>query len=75
MQSLERRITELEKAAVATAAPSSILHFIEPGAGVVAIRNMTTGQELERLADESEAHFLARAKLMNNTGEAQHGES
>lgn len=75
MPSLERRITELERATVTAAPPPIALHFIEPGAGVVAIRTMTTGQEIERLDSESEAHFLARAKRMNNTVEVQHGES
>lgn len=75
MPSLERRITELERATVTAAPPSIVLHFIAPGAGVVAIRAMTTGQELERMDGESEAHFLARAKRMNNTVGAQHGES
>jgi len=75
MQSLEKRIAELEKTAGATLSPSIIIHFVCPIRRTVSIRNMTTGQEIERLDDESEAQFLARAELMNNTVEAQHGES
>ena len=75
MQSLEKRIAELEKTAEATLSSSIIIHFVCPIRRTVSIRNMTTRQEIERLDDESEAQFLVRAELMSNKLEAQRGQS
>lgn len=75
MQSLERRIAELEKSTGVLLPPSIINHFVCPIRTTVSIRNMTTGQETERLDDETHAQFLARAELANNSIEVRHVES
>lgn len=73
MASLERRVTVLEKAATPASVPKFVVHFIRPGHGTVAIRHTLSGLSIERQGNESEAQFLARALLVIEAMEADHG--
>ena len=73
MASLERRVAVLEKVATPVNAPRVVVHFIRPGHGTVAMRHMPSGLRIERLGNESEAQFLARALLVIEAMETDHG--
>ena len=73
MASLERRVAVLEKVATPVNAPRVLVHFIRPGHGTVAMRHMPAGLSIERQGNESEAQFLARALLVIEAMETEHG--
>ena len=73
MASLERRVAVLEKVATPVNAPRVVVHFIRPGHGTVAMRHMPSGLSIERQGNESEAQFLARALLVIEAMESDHG--
>ena len=73
MEKLERRVAVLEKVATPVNAPRVVVHFIRPGHGTVAMRHMPSGLSIERQGNESEAQFLARALLVIEAMESDHG--
>lgn len=73
MERLERSVAALETAATPIPVPKVVVHFIRPGHGTVAMRHMPAGLSIERQGNESEAQFLARALLVIEAMETEHG--
>lgn len=73
MASLERRVAVLEKAATPASAPKIVAHFTRAGHGPVAMRHTSSSLSIERQGNESEAQFLARALLVIEAMESDHG--
>ena len=63
MASLEKRIKVLEVTSVPVVSPRIRVTFVSPVRGAVSMR-LWNGSMVERLEDETEAQFLARAEHM-----------
>ena len=63
MASLEKRIKVLEVTSVPVVSPRIRATFVSPVRGAVSMR-LWNGSMVERLEDETEAQFLARAEHM-----------
>ena len=63
MASLEKRIKVLEVTAAPVVPPRIRITFVSPVRGAVSMR-LWNGSMVERLEDETEAQFLARAEHM-----------
>ena len=61
--SLEKRIKVLEVTGVSVVPPRIRVTFVSPVRGAVSMR-LWNGSKVERLEDETEAQFLARAENM-----------
>lgn len=72
MGNLKQRISALEKIAAPAKAPIFIVHFVDPALGTISALNTTTMQEIERLHDESEEHFLERVEIFTRIKQTSH---